>query len=69
MPQLCPHVAAAALTIGAPVLELRNEQQDMFGTGSGDGSIGRMREFVHKDDDHLLARNGRGVSEDAEDDG
>ena len=61
--------AAEALTVGPFILELSNEQQDMVGTGSGDGSTGRVQEYIHKDNDHLLARDGRGVAEDPEDDG
>ena len=58
-----------ALTIPGAVLELRHEQQDMVGTGSGDGIVGRVRQNVHKDNDHLLARDGRRIAEDIEDDG
>jgi hypothetical protein len=53
----------------AVVLELGDEQQDMVATGSSDGSTGRVQEYVNKDNDNLLARDGRGVAEDPEDDG
>ena len=47
-----------ALTVRAPVLELKDEQQNMVGTGLGGGSTVRVQEHVLKDNRHVLARDG-----------